>query len=39
MDDKMIIETLAQAVRDGKFTIEQIPETFREKVREAVNNG
>lgn len=32
MDDKMIVETLAQAVRDGKFTIEQVPEKWREEV-------
>ena len=33
MDDKMIIETLAQAVRDGGMTIEQVPEKWREEVR------
>lgn len=36
MDEKTLLESLAQGVKDGKFTIEQIPEVWREKVRKVV---
>ena len=32
--DKLIIEKLAQAVKDGTMTLEQIPEQWKIKVQE-----
>jgi len=37
MDEKLIIDSLVQSIKDGKFTIEQVPEQWREKVQEKVN--
>lgn len=33
MDDKLIIEKLAQAVKDGKMTLSQMPEQWKIKVQ------
>ena len=32
MDEKLIIETLANAVRQGKLTLEQVPDEYKEEV-------
>ena len=34
MNDKTIIETLAQKVKDNILTLNEIPETWRQKVQE-----
>ena len=36
MDDKLIIEKLAQAVKDGRMALDQIPEQWRVKVEEII---
>ena len=37
MDEKLIIDSLVQSIKVGKFTIEQVPEQWREKALEALN--
>ena len=37
MDDKMIIDSFVKGIKAGKFTIDQVPEQWREKVLEALN--
>ena len=34
---KLIIDSLVQSINDGKFTIEQVPEQWREKVLEELS--
>ena len=33
MDEKLIIETLANAVKDGTMTLDKVPEKYREEVK------
>ena len=37
MDD--IIQTLVNAVKNGKYTIEQIPQYYREQVQKALDDS
>ena len=34
MEDKLIIETLANAVKEGTMTLDKVPEKYREEVSE-----
>lgn len=37
MDNKLIIEMLAQAVRDGRMKLDDIPQIYREQVEAKLN--
>ena len=34
MEDKLIIETLANAVKEGTMTLDKVPEKYREEVKQ-----
>ena len=38
MDDKLIIETLIDAIKEGKFTLEQVPVDLQEQVKNGTLN-
>jgi hypothetical protein len=39
MDNTIIIQALVKAVKDGKMTLEQVPEAYRTEVESEVNGG
>ena len=34
MEDKLIIETLANAVKEGTMTLDKVPDKYREEVKQ-----
>ena len=36
MEDKLVIETLANAVKEGTMTLDKVPEKYREEVKTIV---
>jgi hypothetical protein len=39
MNDEIIIATLAQAIQEGRMTLDNVPEKYREKVEELLKGS
>lgn len=39
MDDKLIIEALANAVKNGEMALDQVPEIYKEQVKAKLGDG